>query len=221
MTNVLDFDDTARLLPLFNAEGEVNYDNFPHSVYRTNPDQFRLDSRKGITGTPFLMIITATSGAQPSLSRTAESLRHQSFTHWEWIVVNDRSSEGISTAERKELKEDPRVTVLASFDSPTLSAARNVGLEYALALKNVPRYLMYIDENDLLESTALEKMIWMLESNQEWAIGASYFNRFGGANETVTKGLHNGRQNYDEVSLLDSDLLSASRANSHRDGLKL
>jgi hypothetical protein len=74
-------------------------------------------------------------------------------------------------------------------------------LSYIFGLKDTPPYLVSLDDDDMFELTALEKVAWMLESNQEWALGGFRYIKYGvGANETVTTGLHSGQDNFIYVS---------------------
>lgn len=61
-------------------------------------------------------------------------------------------------------------------------------------------YVVILDDDDLFELTALEKVVWMLESNPEWAIGGFPYVKFGVQNVTEWRGLHSGRENYAVVS---------------------
>ena len=61
-------------------------------------------------------------------------------------------------------------------------------------------YVVILDDDDLFELTALEKVVWMLESNPEWAIGGFPYVKFGVQNVTEWRGLHSGKENYAVVS---------------------
>jgi hypothetical protein len=58
-----------------------------------------------------------------------------------------------------------------------------------------------LDDDDLYELTTLEKAVWMLESNPQWALASYYFVKFGAQNVTETRGVHNGVVNYLAVRL--------------------
>lgn len=61
---------------------------------------------------------------------------------------------------------------------------------------------MYLDDDDMLELTYLEKSVWMLETNSMLHIISPYHRGFGEANYTWTRGFHYGISNYYQSGLV-------------------
>lgn len=73
---------------------------------------------------------------------------------------------------RELARSDPRVAVLRDAHAYGVAETRNVALEHILDRRIAP-YILPLDDDDLLELTAIDKAVWALESNPQWAI-ASY-----------------------------------------------
>ena len=70
---------------------------------------------------------------------------------------------------RKLARLDPRITILRDPDAYGVAETRNLALEHILR-HNIAPYIVPIDDDDLFELTAIEKTLWALESNPQWAI---------------------------------------------------
>lgn len=187
-------------LPVHHDSQLIYYENHPVSIHRPLPNQFSLNSRHyhklSTTSTPTVLLITAANNPRLVLLDTAKSILHQSLTNFEWLIIDDHSLKEDSLKLLTIIAKDPRVTIIKNKGKSGLPASRNLGLDYALSKNVIPTYLVCIDDDDLFELTALEKVVWMLESNEEWAIGGFPFVKFAAQNITETRGLHNGRENY-------------------------
>lgn len=88
-----------------------------------------------------------------------DSLRAQTLTDWECIVVDDGSTDG--TGERVRAGADPRIRLIEQSNKG-VSTARNVGLANASAA-----YLLFLDGDDLLHPDALARLSAHLEAHPE------------------------------------------------------
>ena len=122
------------------------------------------------TGKPLVSIITAFYNDSKLLPQTAQCIKNQTFPFFEWIIVDDGSTESGAAELLEQLEiSDPRIHV---FHKPNggLSSARNYGLRHAGTELFVP-----LDSDDLIEPTFLEYCWWMLQKNPEasWSYTAS------------------------------------------------
>jgi len=85
------------------------------------------------------------------------SVQAQSLETWECIVVDDGSQDG--TAERVAAAPDRRVRLMRQ-PNQGVSAARNAGLAAARG-----RHVMFLDGDDLLHPTALERLLSALDGH--------------------------------------------------------
>jgi glycosyltransferase involved in cell wall biosynthesis len=124
---------------------------------------------------PAVSVVTPVFNTGSILLETAESLLRQSLQQWEWLVVNDGSTDGATLRALTLLREgaDPRIRVL---DTPNrgLPHARNAGV----AATSAP-LIFLLDSDDLLAPTALEKLAWTLHSHPASALAGAWAATFG------------------------------------------
>ena len=124
---------------------------------------------------PVLSIVTPFYDAGSLFRETVQSVMGQSLQHWEWIVVDDGSSDAASLACLEAIaREDPRLRVIRHAENLGRSAARNTGIAAARS-----GFIYPLDQDDLLEPTALEKSLWCLATHPEYAFVNSWCVGFG------------------------------------------
>lgn len=120
---------------------------------------------------------------------TVESVLAQSFQDWEWVIVDDGSTEQYSVELLAELERaDPRIFVIRQSNSGP-SAARNLSFANSNG-----RYICLLDSDDLIEATYIEKCVWFLESNPEFAFCNSLSVVFGDQEYLWSRGFETGKQ---------------------------
>ena len=148
----------------------------------------RFDYAPADDAPPAVSIVTPLFNPGPELEETAESVFRQSFQQWEWIIVDDGSTDPVSRARiEAQQARDRRVRVLRHPENRGLSAARNTAVSAARAA-----YVQQLDGDDLLEPTAVEKSLWCLESRPEFAFAKGYCVGFGAAHYLWRRGFHEG-----------------------------
>ena len=105
---------------------------------------------------PAAAVVIPTRDRRRELERATLSVRAQTFTDWELIVVDDASEH--DTVGFLERLQDPRVRVERLRDHAERSAARNRGL----SLVSSPSVL-FLDDDDELQPIALEVLTQALE----------------------------------------------------------
>lgn len=176
----------------------MDYENHPLSIHRPHPNQFTL-SPTAKFDRPVVAFIMATNNPRDVLLETAQSLTGQSLQNFLWVIVDDHTDRPESLTLLEGVAADPRVVVLHNTGHKGLAQARNVGLRYLLGLDYIPPFFISLDDDDLFEFTAIEKMAWLLESNTNWDLAGYPYVKFGSDNETVNTGLHSGHHNYFQV----------------------
>lgn len=91
------------------------------------------------------------------LSECVDSILNQTLQDLEIILVNDGSTDGSEKAAAEYAAKYSSI-ILINQDNAGLSAARNAGLRAAAG-----KYVYFIDSDDYLEKTALEKMYLISE----------------------------------------------------------
>lgn len=124
---------------------------------------------------PTVSILTPAYNAEAFLTDSIESVRQQTFTDFELLVVDDGSTDGTAAIAAQYAARDPRVRV-SRQQNLGLPAARNAALARARG-----RYVALLDSDDMWMPTYLADQIGILERRPDLAIlSANAFN-FGGA----------------------------------------
>lgn len=115
------------------------------------------------------VIIPAHNSAQ-FLDDCLRSVLKQSWQHLQVIVVDDGSTDNTLALLNQYQHQDARVHVYRHAQPMGASAARNKGLEHAIG-----KYVLFVDADDWLEATAVEKMMHEMESaNTDFVIAGHY-----------------------------------------------
>lgn len=112
-------------------------------------------------------IITACYNSEKFISETIISVLNQTYQNWEWIIVDDCSTD--SSIKIIENYKDDRIKLLKLKKNMGTAIARNYGINQAKG-----RYISFIDSDDLWLPTALEERIKYLQENNESAVYTSY-----------------------------------------------
>lgn len=137
---------------------------------------------------PAVTIVTPYFNTGPVVRETARTVLAQSMQNFEWIIVNDGSTDRAALAELDALRRiDPRVRVIDHRANHGLPAARNTGVRAARA-----EYILFLDSDDLLEPTAAEKCLLLLECNPRVGFAKGYNVGFGDQEYLWDKGFHDG-----------------------------
>ena len=137
---------------------------------------------------PAATIVTPFYNTGAIFHETARSVLRQSFQQWEWIIVNDGSTNPEALAILDSYRDkDARIRVIDHEVNQGLSTGRNTGYGAART-----EYVVQLDSDDLLEPTAIEKWIWLLESYPEFAFVKGYSVGFDAQAYLWEQGFHNG-----------------------------
>ena len=125
-----------------------------------------MDSNKN---NPVISIITPYFNGQDYIEETAKSVLRQTFSNFEWIIVDDGSSkEGKEKLQQIE-KMDSRIKVFTnSYSSRGPAQTRDFGIRNSAKSS---KYIVFLDADDLYNKTFLECSYWTLETHPEasWA----------------------------------------------------
>ena len=120
----------------------------------------KLGLEKGTIMPKVSVIIPAYNQAK-YLEYTLNSVRNQTFEDWECIIVNDGSTDNTGEIAKKYVKMDSRFKYIYQKNKG-LAGARNTGLKHAKG-----DFIQFLDSDDLLVSTKLDKQISVLENDLE------------------------------------------------------
>ena len=139
--------------------------------YSKTPGKIRKRFYAPEVSTALVSIITPYYNAGKYFEETFNSVMNQTFPWFEWIIVNDGSTneEDVKILE-KFAKEDTRIRVI-NQENGGQSCARNTGVNNAKTDLVVP-----LDADDLIAPPYLEYLYWALQENPDaaWAYTDSY-----------------------------------------------
>jgi glycosyltransferase involved in cell wall biosynthesis len=116
--------------------------------------------RDGVPGSAVkVSVITATYNRARTLPRTYEALKGQTFCDFEWVIVDDGSSDGTESLVRGWQAEDKIRIVYAWKSNGGVHTARNAAVAAAHG-----ELVLQIDSDDWCEPYALEELMKAWES---------------------------------------------------------
>jgi glycosyltransferase involved in cell wall biosynthesis len=72
-------------------------------------------------------VVLAVFNDQDRVAMAVDTIRHQSFTDWDLIIVDDASTDGTSRIVQQLAKEDPRISVITNSKNRGLAGSLNMG----------------------------------------------------------------------------------------------
>ena len=100
---------------------------------------------------PTISIITPSYNCKQVFKATFDSVVYQTYKDFEWIIVDDCSTDGSFEHIEGLAKDEPRIIVLQTPKNGGSAVARNIALKHASG-----RYITFLDSDDLLDSNYLE-----------------------------------------------------------------
>jgi glycosyltransferase involved in cell wall biosynthesis len=126
---------------------------------------------------PAVTVLMAVYNGADRLPPAVESVLTQVFTDFEFLIVDDGSTD--ATPDRLAALTDPRVRIVRQ-DNQGLAVALNTGLRQARG-----RYIARMDDDDLCRPERLERQVAFMESRPEVAACGTWVLARGGAREQV------------------------------------
>ncbi len=114
---------------------------------------------------PAVSVVIPTRNRSALLFEAVESIRAQTSTSWEVVIVDDASDDGSCDDARAFVRDDRRLRLIALDQRSERSAARNTGLEHATA-----RFVLFLDDDDRLLPGALSRLAAALERHRHAAV---------------------------------------------------
>ena len=110
---------------------------------------------------PLVSIITPTYNSENYVKQTIESIQAQTFTNWELLITDDKSTDKTIEIIKKIKKEDNRIKLFFHSSNLGPGIARNNSISKAKS-----RFIAFCDSDDLWLPSKLEKQINFMLSNR-------------------------------------------------------
>lgn len=109
---------------------------------------------------PLVSVITPAYNAAKFIAETIESVRAQTYEHWEMIIVDDQSSdETVQIIEAYE-QLDERIKLIQLEENSGSAVARNTAMDHAKG-----RYHAFLDSDDKWLPEKLTKQLAFMQDN--------------------------------------------------------
>jgi glycosyltransferase involved in cell wall biosynthesis len=118
---------------------------------------------------PLVTIVVPLYNEQSFIADCLQTVRRQSYSNWECIIVDDASTDGSHAIVTKYCGADGRFRVIGHKKNLGLSASRNTGLREARG-----EYITFLDADDFLLPNSLWMRILPLLSDQTREVIGSY-----------------------------------------------
>lgn len=128
--------------------------------YNMEPGKQIIENKSLNDGEPIISIITGYYNCKKYIRETANSVINQTFPYWEWIIVNDGSTEEGTEETLEEIgKLDNRIKIFNEKNRGRIQAR-----DYAIS-KAKCDLLFILDADDEIDRTMLECSYWTLQTN--------------------------------------------------------
>jgi glycosyltransferase involved in cell wall biosynthesis len=112
---------------------------------------------------PLVSIITPLFNRADIIHETANSIFCQTYSNWEWVIVDDGSTDNSWEIVNEYTVKDERVKVFTRERGPKgACTCRNIAVE-----KSLGDYLIFLDTDDLLATFCLEQRVKNMNENPE------------------------------------------------------
>jgi len=110
--------------------------------------------------TPLVSIITPVYNSERYIVECMDSVRAQTTSDWEQIVIDDCSTDSTTSLVKDRSLTDARVRLLSTDSNQGAARARNIGIRNARG-----RYIAFLDSDDLWDRIKLERQLEFMKSN--------------------------------------------------------
>jgi glycosyltransferase involved in cell wall biosynthesis len=111
---------------------------------------------------PKVSVIMAVYNGEPYLAAAVEGMLHQTYRDFEFVIVDDASTDGSAQSLRGYAAADPRVLLMENTTNRGVVASRNRGVEAARGF-----YIAWHDADDYSAPTRLQEQVEFLDQHTE------------------------------------------------------
>lgn len=126
------------------------------------------------TTLPEISVVMPVYNAEKFLKEAIYSVLNQTFTNFELIILNDKSTDSSKSIIESYLANDSRIVFIDKTINVGPANLRNEGFDRARG-----NYIALLDADDIANPTRFEKQIAILKNNPEIGVCGSWFTTFG------------------------------------------
>src|SRR5687768_10604451 len=117
---------------------------------------------------PSISVLMSVYNGARYLSQSIESILAQTFSDFEFIIIDDCSSDSTPQILNEYARQDSRIRIIRNSENKGLTASLNIGLTQAQG-----RYIARQDADDISLPQRFEKQIHYLEAHPETIVVSS------------------------------------------------
>lgn len=134
-----------------------------------------------MTNTPLVSIITPAYNEEHYISECIESVISQTYLNWEYIIVDNCSTDQTFAICQKYANNDKRIRLLRNTETVPVNRNHNIGFQN---ISKDSKYCKIVDADDWIYPNCLSKMITLCETETKIGFVGAY--RFVGENLNPT-----------------------------------
>ena len=140
--------------------------------FSMEPGSKKYNNRDYVEKTPLISVVVPFFNSGKYIEQTIISILNQTFPYYEILIIDDGSKDKESLEKLEEIQKLYKRIKVFHKENEGLAATRDFG---ASKSSSSCKYLMFLDDDDLIEPTFLECGYWTLETNKEasWAYSDS------------------------------------------------
>lgn len=123
---------------------------------------------------PEISVVMPVYNAEKYLNEAIDSVLNQTYSSFELIILNDKSTDSSKAIIESYLAKDSRIVFIDKETNVGPANLRNEGFDLARGT-----YIALLDADDIAKPTRFEKQIAILKNNPEIGVCGTWFTTFG------------------------------------------
>ena len=129
---------------------------------------------------PKISVIMPAYNAEKYISEAIESILNQTFTDFEFIIINDGSKDDTAKIVKDYAEKDKRIKFIDNKENQGIVVVLNQGLSLACG-----EYIARMDSDDISHQDRFEKQVAYMDTHSECGVLSTAYHMFGSADKTV------------------------------------
>lgn len=123
-----------------------------------------------VQGSILVSIIMPAYNCENYIAEAINSVREQTYTNWELLIIDDCSSDNTLCIIKKFSNLDKRIKIYKNCSNKGVAYSRNVGIKNSLG-----KYIAFLDADDVWMPQKMQKQVDILSTEIQFCFSASYF----------------------------------------------
>jgi glycosyltransferase involved in cell wall biosynthesis len=120
---------------------------------------------------PLVSVLTPVHNGATYLAECIESVLAQSYSNWEYAIVNNRSTDHSLAIAQQYAERDPRIRVVTNCDFVGVMANHNLALK---EIASASAYVKFVHADDWLYPECIARMVELAETHPSVGVVGSY-----------------------------------------------